>query len=70
MANAAVISEVTLNAALEYENTLERDPRLISTDDVRVNLIPAPSAVRQVTSVSFSQRVNTHEVAPNLKLPL
>ena len=70
MANAAVISEVTLNAAAEYENTLGRDPRLRSTDDVTVNPIPVPSAVRQVTSVSFSHRVDTHDVAPTFKPPL
>ena len=70
MANATVISEVTLNAAPEYENTLERDPRLRSTDDVTGNAIPAPFAVRHVTSVSFSHRVITHEVAPTLKPPL
>jgi hypothetical protein len=64
MANAAVISEVTLNAAPEYENTLRRDPRLRSTDAVTAHLTPTPFAARHTTSVSFCHWVDAHAVAP------
>ena len=64
MVNAAVISEVTLNAAPEYENTLRRDPRLRSTDAVTAHLTPTPFAARHTTSVSFCHWVDAHAVAP------